>query len=226
MILVFDLDDTLYEERSFVMSGFKAVANYMAEKNNLNIEDELNKLYRILNEKGRGQTFDYYLKDHKIFTKTLLKKLIKIYRGHYPNINLTFEDRKVLSQLQKKYSLFMVTDGNKNVQLRKIQSLGIEEYFKKILISHRYGIKASKPSIYCFQKIINREKVDWCKIVYIGDDPHKDFINLRKIGAKTIRIRKGRFSEVNLGSKYEAEFEIFNLNELPKLINKIENLSE
>ncbi len=206
------------------MSGFKAVANYMAEKNNLNIEDELNKLQQILNRKGRGHTFDYYLKDHKIYTITLLKKLIKIYREHNPTIELAYEDKKVLNLLYKKYSLFMVTDGNKNVQLKKIQSLGIEKYFKKILISHRYGIKASKPSIYCFQKIIDREKIDWCKIVYVGDDPNKDFINLRKIGAKTIRIRKGRFSETTLGNKYEAEFEISKLSELPKLINKIENL--
>ena len=32
MILVFDLDDTLYPERTYVESGFKAVADSLAQK--------------------------------------------------------------------------------------------------------------------------------------------------------------------------------------------------
>jgi putative hydrolase of the HAD superfamily len=31
MIIVFDLDDTLYEEITYVRSGFKAVANYLSK---------------------------------------------------------------------------------------------------------------------------------------------------------------------------------------------------
>ena len=31
MIIVFDLDDTLYEEITYVRSGFKAVASYLSQ---------------------------------------------------------------------------------------------------------------------------------------------------------------------------------------------------
>ena len=80
---------------------------------------------------------------------------------------------------------------------------------------------ASKPSIYCFQKIIELEKASWSDIIYIGDDPNKDFINLRKAGSRTIRIMQGRFSRIKLSHEYEADFEIENLTKLPKMLEKI-----
>ena len=36
MILVFDLDDTLYDEITFVYSGFSAVSKYLSLQFNLN----------------------------------------------------------------------------------------------------------------------------------------------------------------------------------------------
>ena len=36
MILIFDLDDTLYKEKEFVKSGFKAVSRYLHLKFKLN----------------------------------------------------------------------------------------------------------------------------------------------------------------------------------------------
>ena len=120
--------------------------------------------------------------------------------------------------------MYLVTDGNKNVQNNKIKKLDIEQYFKKIFITHRYGLHASKPSIYCFKKIIELEKSSWKDLIYVGDDPNKDFINLRKVGAATIRIRQGRFRRTQLCQDYEADFEILELTELPKILEKLETI--
>ena len=54
MIIVFDLDDTLYQEMSYVQSGLKAVANEMAEKYNLDSNVIYKEALDILEKSGRG----------------------------------------------------------------------------------------------------------------------------------------------------------------------------
>ncbi len=50
----------------------------------------------------------------------------------------------------------------------------------------------------------------WSKdIVYIGDNPNKDFVNIKKLGFRTIRVLKGMFSNSNKETKFEAELNIF-----------------
>ena len=107
-----------------------------------------------------------------------------------------------------------MTDGNKNVQSHKVNSLKLDKYFKKIFITHRYGKKNAKPSLYCFQKIKETEKCNWDDMVYIGDNPNKDFISLKKVKAKTIRVLTGNFSRTFVGDEYEAESSINSLFEL------------
>jgi len=222
LILVFDLDDTLYEEESFVISGFQAVSKYLSTLKSLEQSIEFKKMYKIFKEKGRGKTFNDYLKSNGIFSVKLLKTIVAVYRTHTPSITMLDEDRKIIETLTYQYAMYLVTDGNRNVQNNKIKALDIEKYFKKIFITHRYGLHASKPSIYCFQKIIELEKASWHDIIYIGDDPNKDFINLRKAGSITIRIIQGRFSRIKLSREYEADFKIEKLTKLPKMLEKIE----
>ena len=38
MIFIFDLDETLYVEKNFVLSGFKVVAKYLNAKHNFNYQ--------------------------------------------------------------------------------------------------------------------------------------------------------------------------------------------
>jgi len=42
--IIFDLDDTLYPEKKFIMSGFRAVAKYLSKKHKLNY----NEVFKIL----------------------------------------------------------------------------------------------------------------------------------------------------------------------------------
>ena len=218
MILVFDLDDTLYEEESFVISGLQAVSVYISNLKSLEQKTEFKKLYKLFQEQGRGNTFNYYLEDNGIFSVKLLNKLVAVYRSHIPSIMMREEDREIIEALSKEYSMYLVTDGNRNVQNNKIEILDIGSYFKKVFITHRYGLHASKPSIYCFKKIIELEKIGWNDLVYVGDDPNKDFINLRTAGANTVRIRQGRFRRIKLSQDYEADFEIMKLTQLPTII--------
>jgi putative hydrolase of the HAD superfamily len=109
------------------------------------------------------------------------------------------------------------------VQLRKVRALKIEKYFKKIFITHRYGIKNSKPSIHCFSLIKQAEGCSWNDMVYIGDNPAKDFVNLNNVGMHTIRVLTGSHANVVANFKYNAKISIPSFNDLPCALEKLLN---
>lgn len=62
----------------------------------------------------------------------------------------------------------------------------------------------------------------WSKdIFYIGNNPNKDFVNIKKLGFRTIRVLKGMFSNLNKKTKFEAELNILSLVELKNIILNI-----
>ena len=62
MIIVFDLDDTLYEEITYVRSGFKAVANYLYQTYKIETPDKIFRDFiQALEQQGRGRVFDCFL---------------------------------------------------------------------------------------------------------------------------------------------------------------------
>jgi putative hydrolase of the HAD superfamily len=115
---------------------------------------------------------------------------------------------------------YLVTDGHKTVQQNKIRALRIENCFKRIFITHRYGIRYAKPSIYCFKLIRRIERCNWSDMIYIGDDPAKDFVNLTPLGVRTIRVLTGGQRDVKAKPGFEAAYVISSFRELPALLEK------
>ncbi|PSR52453.1 HAD family hydrolase [Adhaeribacter arboris] len=213
MVLVFDLDDTLYEEITFVKSGFKAVANYLAPLLNCPAEELFIQLVNRLEAGGRGSIFNDVLQMHGKNSKQLVTKCLAIYRLHPPEISLYPDAIRCLERFRH-YPLYLVTDGNKLVQQNKVTALHVPDKVKKVFITHRYGIKNAKPSVYCFELISKLEKTEPAHIVYVGDNPSKDFVGLKPHGFKTIRIMRGNYSHLQPGGAYEADRNIYTLDEL------------
>ncbi len=212
MILIFDLDDTLYEELSYVRSGFCAVAQFITQKYNIDEKSIYNDLYeQIL--KSRNNVFNIVFKNYGIESKSLIKKSLMSYRNHNPQISLYTD---TVSCFKRFYyvSKFIVTDGNKIVQNNKCKALKLELYVEKCIITHRYGIKNAKPSPYVFLLLSNKLQVPVSQIVYIADNPNKDFIGIKPLGFKTIRIKRGTFKNVVLDKAHEADLTIDTLDEI------------
>ena len=221
MILVFDLDDTLYEEIEFVKSGFKAVADYLHKNYSINKEKAFSIMLQELEENGRGKIFNTVLKHFNVFSLKEVKKCLTIYRLHKPVIQLSSSGEQCLKRF-KGVRKFIVTDGNKIVQSNKITALKLSHIIERSFITHRFGIKNAKPSTYCFEKIAEQYKESPENIVYIADNAKKDFVNLKKKGFKTIRVKTGMYSKIYIDEAHEAHIIINNLNELTiDLLNKL-----
>ena len=217
MIIIFDLDDTLYEEKSFVLSGLKAVSHHIEKNFGYNSLSTYKELRIILDEFGRGAVFDKWLMQKALFNKGRVRKLLSVYRMHKPNIVLSRESISTLIKL-KSFPKYVVTDGNKIVQKNKVVALGIDEFFHGVYITHRFGLASAKPSLYCFNKIRQKENAKWNDLVYVGDNPNKDFVNLNSVGARTIQVMTGPYFNDRVNESYQALESIYNISELPTML--------
>jgi putative hydrolase of the HAD superfamily len=215
MVLIFDLDDTLYDEITFVYSGFKVFSEFLTLKFGFESRIIYQKCLDLLENQGRGKIFDTILKEYNIYSKTLLKKCINEYRYHKPEISLFPDALRFISNYSNT-PLYIVTDGNKNVQRNKINVLGLNKYIKKAYPTRQFGLKNEKPSPFVFNLIAQKENVNTSEIIYFGDNPHKDFIGLKPLGFKTIRLKRGSFSNITLDKSHEAHMTFNNFNEITK----------
>ena len=213
MIIIFDMDDTLYDESTYVMSSMDAVGKYLSVKYAFKKEILYKDLILELEKNGRGKVFDVVLKKYKIYSKKEVLKCIGVYRRNIPRIELFNEAIMALRRLPD-LPKYVVTDGNKFVQSIKANALGLDKYFKKVILTHRYGVKHAKPSTYCFSIIKDIENCKWSDLVYIGDDPNKDFVQLNLLGVKTIRVHTGRFFTQKAKEGFDATYHINDLSEL------------
>jgi len=213
MILIFDLDDTLYEELTYVKSGFRAVSFFLNQYLGIPHKDSFEAMLKVLASDGRGNVFNKILEHYAVNSKHNVKKCIAIYRSHKPVIALTDSARKCLERFSDVPN-YIITDGNKIVQKNKIKALNLNKWIKRVFCTHQYGLRNSKPSPYCFKKIANIEKISPKNIVCIGDNPHKDFMDIKVLGFKTIRVLTGNYRFVKLDTEHEAHLSVNSLDEI------------
>jgi len=219
--ILFDLDDTLYDEMQFVKGGFKSVSLYISKNNNIEQKVVYQLLLDVLEEHGRGKTFDIVLKKLGLYNKKFIPKLVEVYRTYKPNLFLYPEVSNVLSTLRKQgYKLGIITDGNVEVQRNKVEALKIKDFFDCIIFSDEYGIEKQKPDPLPYQKAMEKLEASTNETVYIGDNPYKDFITARKLGIFTIRIMRGQYKNIKLGKEYESDCQIQNLEDIFNIIKR------
>lgn len=90
----------------------------------------------------------------------------------------------ILQYLQPRYELFIVTNGFEEVQLTKVRSSGIGEFFREIIISDRVGHK--KPSPLIFDHVLDKYGYERGHAVMIGDNLLTDIAGARNAGIDTV----------------------------------------
>lgn len=220
MILVFDLDDTLYDEATFVDSGFDAVAHLLSPTLGASAHELHERMRDLLAEYGRGQVFDRLLDEHAVADPDVVAACVAAYRSHIPAITLAAPVRDMLAALSARpgQPLYLVTDGDPGVQGRKIEALGLAPYFAETYRTWSFGRAAGKPSLHCFELIREREHCSWADMVHVADDPSKDFVSLRKVGARTIRVHTGRCAAVEAAPGFDAAQHADTVTDVPTLL--------
>ena len=175
--VIFDLDDTLYSEKDYVRSGFKAVSDYLRG-------DYEERLWRFFTE-GKPAV-DGLLKE--LEREDEKAKCLDVYRTHTPDISLYPGVKELLNELKGKgYKVGIITDGRPEGQRNKIKALGLETLVDDIVITDELGgVQFRKPCDIAFRIIQTRWRMSPDNIVYIGDNADKDFQAPRQLGMKCI----------------------------------------
>lgn len=179
--VVFDLDDTLYSEKEYVRSGYRAIANAMPQ-----IEQMAKKLWTAFLQ--RKTAIDEVLKTEKIYSEELKQKCLNVYRVHQPDIHLYDGVIELLCQLRTEgYKLGIITDGRPEGQWAKMEALGLEEMVDHIIVTDELGgVEYRKPNKTAFIKMQELLGVPFEKMCYIGDNTSKDFIAPEMLGMQSI----------------------------------------
>lgn len=219
MVLIFDLDDTLYDETRFVMSGLRAVAQHGQAAFGWPEDASFAELVALLNRHGRGRVFDEWLQGHGRFSRAQVAACVRVYRHHAPEIGLYPGVRSLLARWGARSPLYLVTDGHKIVQQNKVAALELQPMFRRVFITHRFGIRHAKPSLHCFEIIRRTERCAWSDMVYVGDNPAKDFVNLNAQGALTVRVLTGSHRDVVARPGHDARHVVANVSALPSALD-------
>jgi putative hydrolase of the HAD superfamily len=224
MTVVFDLDDTLYDEVEYCRSGFEAVAEFLASLPEMPPAGSIfSAFWKQFTAGNHTKTFNTALNELDIgYDDELIQGLIKVYRNHVPKITLPQDSRDVLSQLSRKYTLALLTDGFLPAQQLKVQTLGIDKYFKCIIYTEQLGREFWKPSPAGFEKLIETLNAKPETIAYVADNEKKDFIAPNKLGFLTIRIIRpaGLHSEPSQEPGAAAKYTIRQISQLSALLEK------
>ena len=174
----FDLDDTLYRERDYQLSGFRAVSDYCHSVYGINLID------KILDWDMRGNVdiFGSICTDLGI-PHHCKESLLWVYRNHFPSISLANGVAETVREIAGfEHIVAILTDGRSVTQRQKINALGLSGL--PVFISEEWN--ENKPGVNRFlaiQSLFPAEEY-W----YIGDNPKKDFLAPNKLGWKTLGV--------------------------------------
>ena len=216
--VLLDMDDTLYPEREYVLSGFHAVARWLETQVGLPADGTWTELCELFDHGVQKGTFDAWLDQRQMESNHWMPDILQQYRDHMPSIVLKPEVVDVLCRLQDRWPLGLVADGRWQSQQKKITALELSRWFDAIVLSDQLGPEHWKPSTKPFETVLAQLNVSPAHAVYVGDNPVKDFLGARSLGLKTIRLRTddGLYSRQEPPSPDHApDGEIACLSDLP-----------
>lgn len=216
-VVVFDLDDTLYPERDYMISGFRAVANRAVSSEEATafaneMTDAFDNGGNAMNHLADLLNLPLSEREHTI------AEWVDIYRNHQPKLSLNQEVADVLLELsQRGVELALITDGRSTAQRAKIHALGLQRFFApdNIYISEERG--AGKESMEPFAYMVHCYP-EAAGFTYVADNPVKDFLFPNLMGWTTICLADKGLNihpqNMDVSKEYKPAFQIQSIKEL------------
>ena len=218
--VVFDLDDTLISEREYVFSGFRHLSKQLGNLLGRD-ETEIYNLFQELFTNSPKNIFNRMLDRYDYaYTDQLIRQCVADYRNHIPDIRFYQDVAPCLAHLKALgIKTGVITDGYANAQRNKLNVLCAYEHFDEIIITDELGRDYWKPHARAFELMSERLDIDFSEIVYVGDNPAKDFFIRSILPIRTIRINRGGIHTDNdyLGGIREHQL-IHSLDEIDKIV--------
>ena len=185
--VIFDLDDTLYPERAYALSGLEAVAAHLAREHGVTCAEA--PLFAELARGRRGHIIDRALAALGA-DPALGPELVELYRSHRPTIELYDDVPPLLDRIAGKLRTGLISDGFLLGQQRKVEALGLAGRIEEIVLTDEGGKESWKPSPYGYRRIMETFDLPGEACLFVGDNPTKDFRTARALGWETLRVAR------------------------------------
>ena len=205
--IVLDLDDTLYPERSYALSGFVAVARWLRVRHPCPF-DPAERMRALFETEYRPRVFDRLLLELGLPPSAVtVSEMIDCYHSHKPAISLYPDADAALCRWSSDFHLGLISDGPVEVQQRKIDALGLSGRIEHIILTDTWGREYWKPHVRAFRAMEALCGCDESALLYIADNPSKDFLAPRCLGWRTVRLCRpdGLYSHLSPPAGSEPE---------------------
>lgn len=185
--LLLDLDDTILDfQKAEKYAICKLMEYYSIDANDENISryHEINLQYWKKLELGLVEReelillrfVDFFNLFNKKINKEDAKDVNKLYFDYLSSVVFFIPNSKeVLMELKKKYKIYLITNGVKRVQERRLSLLGdFRNIFDKVFISEVIGY--TKPDVRFSEFVLNDIKVSKDECLIIGDSLSSDIM--------------------------------------------------
>ena len=226
--LVFDVDDTLYEqiapfenaykslfdmdidmEKFYILSRYYSDVKFEASRNGDMTMDEYH-IYRI---QEAAKDLGVFLTDEQALS------MQREYKKNQQKLQMSNITKSILELAKENnVKLGIITNGPSEHQWSKIEALGVESWINRenIIVSGDYGI--NKPDDRIFKIMKEKLQLPNDSLYYIGDSIENDVVGANNAGWKSIWINRYK-------QKLPKEVDIYkiveNNNELFEIIEKI-----
>jgi putative hydrolase of the HAD superfamily len=192
--VLFDLDDTLYDQRAWLAGAWGMVAG-TATAYGVPPAELAAALGEIAAEgSDRGRIIDRAL-ERMGWAGVPVEPLVRAFRSHAPGRLSCFPGvPAALAQLRARCPIGLVTDGDPGIQRAKLTALDLGDAFGVIVFSDELGRQYRKPHPAPFQAALAALGVGPGEALFVGDRPDKDVAGAAAAGMACIRVLTGEYA--------------------------------
>ena len=222
--VIFDIDDTMISEYDYVMGGYHAVAKRLSRDDDIPMsEDEVFEKLKDLSKTSYKEVYNRFLDSLGIpRDEERIQELVRVYKQHEPHLKLYDDVRETLDALKEKgIKLGIISDGDVARQKNKLKITGIENDFDCVIITDEMGdISYRKPDERSYIRMSETLGVDFSDMMYVGDNPTKDFFIKTKYPIKTARIIRehGIYADADYRDGITEDYRIESLKDVLSLV--------
>ncbi len=214
--IFFDIDDTLFPTTEFAETARKNAIRAMIE---MGLEKNQEELYELLMEsiKTYGPNypshFDEMCRELGVENSArYVAAAVSAYHNTKTSILPYPEVPRVLIKLKERgYKLYAATNGTAVKQWDKIIRLGLHLLLDDVFVSEEVGVEKGGGF---FEKVLAGMGVNAGECMMIGDKPLMDIEPAKKIGMKTVRVKRGKHAK----EPSNADYEIRDFRELLEIL--------
>ncbi len=203
--IIFDLDDTLYDcSGTLVLKRKKLAAKIISKAIKCSEADALQLQLELECRLGPEADILREISDLYDLPEEFRKEITNITNTMEIEEAILFPDTMdTINKLRKNgYKLFLVSFGNREMQMKKVKVLGLERAFDEIIIT-----EAPRGKERCFKEILTKYYLRPEQVLCVGDKIKDEIETGRRLGMSTALMKHGRHyhfykSEINGSGAY------------------------